>query len=70
MATFDAQISAQVSKGQKEEIKAIKRDDLALSFVTEADVIREAVAIGMATLARKTPAARIELYARRRRGLS
>lgn len=70
MATFDDQISAQVTTEQKRAIGAMKREDLALSFVTEADVIREAVAIGMASLARKTPAARIELYARRRRGLS
>ena len=69
MATFDAQISAQVAQDQKDRIKSVLAADQGIGAASEADVIREAIAMGLEKLGRETPAKRIEKYARRRRGL-
>lgn len=70
MATFEAQISAQVTRGAKDDIGSVLAEDRKLSLgVYEADVIREALALGMARLAKIGPERRAELYARRRRDL-
>ena len=70
MAIFEAQISAQVTTEQKDHIGATLHADRQVSVgVTEADVIREALAFGLAQLTRVKPGERVERYARRRRGL-
>lgn len=71
MAIFEAQISAQVTTEQKDGISSMLTIDRAVSAgVTEADVIREALAFGLAQLVKVKPADRVERYARRRRGLA
>lgn len=70
MAIFEAQISAQVTIEQKDHIGTTLHTDRQVSAsVTEADVIREALALGLVQLTKVKPGERVERYARRRRGL-
>lgn len=71
MAVFEEQISSQVTTGAKDQLRAVRKIDLALvPSTTEADVIRAALALGMVELERLGSEERVGLYARHRRGLS
>lgn len=68
MATFEAQISTQVPQGQKDEIAAVLGEDRQHGKVSEADVVRALIRLGLPVLKRKAPADRLKLYALINRG--
>lgn len=68
MATFEAQLSAQISRGQEEVILALLTEDGTNGRASKADVIRAALAEGLPRLARKTSIDRLKLYAAIQRG--
>jgi hypothetical protein len=73
VAVFEAQISTQVAETMKADISAMLAEDKAISStaqVSEADVIREALGVGLVELLEITPADRVERYSRRRRGIA
>lgn len=73
MAVFEAQISTQVAQSMKDDIAAMLGEDQTSGLkvqVSEADVIREALGVGLVELAGVRPVERVERYARRRRGVS
>jgi len=73
VAVFEAQISTQVAQGMKDAITDMLAADKASAAgvqVSEADVIREAIGVGLGTLEQTSPTERVERYARRRRGMS
>jgi len=63
MATFTAALSAQITERQKADIGDLLRQDQERGRVSEADVIRAALALGLPALARKSQADRLRLYA-------
>jgi hypothetical protein len=70
MAVFTAQISSQITKSLKDEVREVLSTDRQRVLGTsEADVIRLALEVGLRDLAGWTQAQRIEAYARQRRGL-
>lgn len=70
MAVFEGQISAQVTKGQKDTLAGLLEQDRGIVVGTsEADVIRLALALGLAQLVRRPPEHRCRMYALVRRGL-
>jgi hypothetical protein len=68
MATFEAQLSAQISQGQEDEILALFTEDSTNGRASKADVIRAALHEGLPRLARKSSADRLKLYAAIHRG--
>ena len=68
MATFEAQLSAQIPQGQEEAILAVLAEDGENGRASKADVIRAALHEGLPRLARKTSADRLKLYAAIQRG--
>jgi hypothetical protein len=68
MATFEAQLSAQISQGQKDEIAALLAEDRSNGKTSEADIVRAALREGLPRLRRKSSADRLRLYAQINRG--
>jgi len=68
MATFEAQLSAQITQGLKDEIHALLREDRMAGRVHEADIVRAALREGLGRLRRKTQSDRLKLYAAINRG--
>lgn len=68
MATFEAQLSAQIGQGQKDEIAALLAEDRIGGRVSEADIVRAALREGLPVLRRKATADRLRLYAQINRG--
>lgn len=68
MATFDAQLSAQIPQGQREAINALRGEDAKNGRVSTADIIRAALHEGLPSLARKSSIERHQLYASINRG--
>jgi hypothetical protein len=68
MATFEAQLSAQIPQGQEEAILALFDEDRENGRASKADVIRAALQEGLPILARMSPASRLRLYAEIHRG--
>lgn len=69
MATFEAQISAQITQQIKDRLGELVNVDAARGRCSEADVIRVALQVGLPDLERVDPERRLELYARARAGL-
>lgn len=71
MAALDAQISAQVTTRQKEELaQYIAADSRPGRIPSEGDVIRVALALGLQALGRIDVDTRVRAYALGRRGLN
>lgn len=68
MGVFDAQLSAQISRRVKDEIREIMGSDLQYGMCSEADVIRLLIDRGMPVVVNMTPATRLRRYAEMRRG--
>jgi hypothetical protein len=68
MATFEAQISTQVSQGQKDAIREVLDADRRNARVSEADVVRAALRLGLPLLAEQDGSVRVRLYALINRG--
>jgi hypothetical protein len=68
MATFEAQLSAQIPQGQEDAITALLGEDGENGRVSKADVIRAALRLGLPRLAGKSSAERHRLYAAINRG--
>lgn len=68
MATFDAQLSAQIPQGQEDTIIALFNEDREHGRASKADVIRAALQEGLPILARMSPTNRLKLYAEIQRG--
>lgn len=68
MANFEAQLSAQVPQGQKDEIKVVRTEDMQHGRVSEADIVRALIRLGLPLLRKKSPTDRLKLYALINRG--
>lgn len=68
MAIFEAQLSSQISQGQKDELARLLRVDQGHGTATEADEVRAALRLGLPLLAKMKPAERLRLFAQIRRG--
>ena len=63
MATFDAQLSAQIPRSMRDDLdKVHDQDKQEVGRVSGADVIRAALALGLPRLTEMTPLERIRLY--------
>jgi len=63
MATYDSAISVLITTDLRGRIRAILADDQGGARVSEADVVRAALALGVPLLARKSRRERLRLYA-------
>lgn len=63
MATFDAQLSAQITQSQKDAIAALLAEDRRHGRASEADVVRAALSEGLPRLERSSSEDRLKLYA-------
>jgi hypothetical protein len=68
MATFDAQLSAQIPQGQEGVITALSDEDSEYGRTSKADVIRAALHKGLPVIAQMSPEDRLRLYAEIHRG--
>jgi hypothetical protein len=63
MAIYDSGISVLITTELREKIRVILADDQGGGRVSEADVVRAALALGLPILARKSQRERLRLYA-------